>query len=196
MLFLVTGASGAGKSTVRRLVEPLFEDCLVTGEIATLGMAPEWNVRWRAQVVELLVRRALDTQREGKHYLLCGDPVPPGELFAVPSADQLGDIKVCLLDVSEEEQRRRLLARGDDPELLPRHNAFAAWMRRHVVDPRHLPEAITNDSWDEMRWDRWLGSDADHVPWPTYVIDTTLLKPPEVADRVAAWIRHHLKNAD
>jgi energy-coupling factor transporter ATP-binding protein EcfA2 len=193
VFFLITGASGAGKSTVRRMVEPLFKDRLVTGEIATLGVTPEWSVRWRAQMVELLVQRAIEARRSGKHFLLCGDPVPPGELLAVPSADQLDDIAVCLLDVSEEEQSRRLLARGDDPALLPRHNAFAAWMRRHVVDPYHLPEVITNDSWDEMRWDRWLGKHRVRVPWSAYVIDTTSLEPNEVADEVAAWIRKHLE---
>src|SRR3712207_8000444 len=56
-------------------------------------------------------QRAIQVQRAGKHYLLCGDPVPPGEVYAAPSADQLEHIAVCLLDVAAEAQRRRLLRR-------------------------------------------------------------------------------------
>lgn len=196
MFFLVTGASGAGKSTVRRLVEPEFDGHVVTAELATLGITPEWSLRWRHQVLERVVQQALQVQQEGQHFLLCGDPIPPGELYAVPSADQLDHVEVCLLDVSADEQRRRLIARGDDPELIPRHIAFAEWMRHHVVDHRHRPEVIMQDGWREMRWDRWLNDEQTHVPWRSYRIDTTTLQPADVAERVAAWIRLHDKRID
>ncbi len=94
MYFLVAGASGVGKSTVRRLIEPEFADVLETAELATLGETPEWNLAWRHRMVERMVRRALEVHREGKHFLLCGDPVPPGEVLAVPSADQLEPLAV------------------------------------------------------------------------------------------------------
>jgi len=86
MFFLVTGASGVGKSTVRKLIEPEFADVLEAAELGMLGSTPKWNIEWRQRMVERTVRRALDAQREGKHLLLCGDPVPPGEVWAAPSA--------------------------------------------------------------------------------------------------------------
>jgi hypothetical protein len=52
MLLLLTGASGAGKST------------------------------------ETVVQRALELQGVGRHVLLAGDPVAPGEVIAAPSADK------------------------------------------------------------------------------------------------------------
>ncbi len=195
MFFLVTGASGAGKSTVRRLLAPRFEGLVETAELATLGITPEWSLSWRHRTLEYVVQQALQAQRAGKHFLLCGDPVPPGELLAVPSADRLGDVEVCLLDVSEEAQRRRLTARGDDASLLPQHVAFAEWMRHHVVDPRHRPYVITQNGWEEMRWDRWMNDHPEKKPWTSHVIDTTHLPPEDVAGQVAAWMQHHLGRA-
>ncbi|NJO83509.1 MAG: hypothetical protein HC828_12280 [Blastochloris sp.] len=58
MFFLVTGASGVGKSTVRRRLAKTFRDVLISAELATLGLTPAWSLRWRHQAVELAVQRA------------------------------------------------------------------------------------------------------------------------------------------
>ena len=113
MFFLVTGASGVGKSTVRKLIEPEFADVLEVAELGMLGSTPKWKIEWRHRMVERTVRRALDAQREGKHFLLCGDPVPPGEVWAAPSADRLDRLNVCLLEAGERAQTARLLERGE-----------------------------------------------------------------------------------
>ena len=189
MFLLVTGASGVGKSTVRRLIEPDFAHVLEAAELATLGETPQWTLAWRHQMVERMVRRALEVQRDGKHFLLCGDPVPPGEVLAAPSADQLEPLAVCLLDASEESQRARLMARGDDESRIHHHVAFAEWMRHHVVDHRYRPDVILQNSWSEMRWDRWIGDEHAALPWSSHVIDTTGRSPDEVSRLVAQWIR-------
>src|ERR1051326_8875788 len=147
MFFLITGASGVGKSTVRKLIEPEFAGVLEVVELSMLGSAPQWKIAWRHRMVERAVRRALEGQRGGKHFLLCGDPVPPGEVWAAPSADRLDRLDVCLLDAIEEAQPARLLERGDDPSFIRHHVAFADWMRQHVVDPGHRPEVITGNAW-------------------------------------------------
>jgi hypothetical protein len=189
MFFLVTGASGVGKSTVRRLIEAEMTDVLETAELASLGVTPEWNIAWRHRMVERVVCRALAVQREGKHFLFCGDPVPPGEVLAAPSADRLEHLAVCLLDASAESQRGRLMARGDDASLIPRHLAFAEWMRHHVTDHRYRPDVILQDSWSSMRWERWTGDDQVALPWSSHVIDTSHQSPVEVSGLVATWIR-------
>lgn len=186
MLLLVTGASGAGKSTVRRRVQARFADVLEAAELAELNRTPQWSLAWRHQAVEKAVRRALQVQREGKHFLLCGDPIPPGEVLAAPSAPALEGMAVCLLHVSPDAQARRLRARGDDPALLPAHAAFAEWMRAHVADPTHRPDVVMTNGWEEMRWERWTS--LTHAPWDATAIDTSDLRPEKVADRVAAWI--------
>jgi hypothetical protein len=187
MFLLVTGASGAGKSTVRRIIAPALDGRVETVELATLGITPEWSLGWRHRVLEQVALRAIEADRAGRHFLLCGDPVPPGEVLATPSGDRLGTLHVCLLDVGPEAQRTRLLARGDDPALLPNHLAFAEWMRRHVADPPHRPDVIMGGGWDQMRWERWVGSDGER-PWTAAVVDTTGLAPADVAGRVLAWV--------
>lgn len=193
MFFLITGASGVGKSTIRRLLATEFAEVLDTVELATLGVTPQWDLAWRHRMVERIVLRALDAQAADRSFLFCGDPVPPGELHAAPSADRLGPIAVCLLDASADAQRERLTRRGDDPSLIPNHVAFADWMRHHVADPAHRPDVITGGGWEEMRWERWVGRDFDMRPWTSEVIDTTSLPPSEVAARASAWIRLHLE---
>ena len=194
MFFLVTGASGTGKSTVRRLLAPALGDAFDVVELADLGVTPQWSLSWRHRVVEQVVQRALLAEGDGRHFLLCGDPVPPGEVVAVPSGDRLGPIHVCLLDAAPDAQRARLLERGDASELIPHHLAFAEWMRHHVLEPRHRPEVIMSDGWDEMRWHRWLSADA--APrWTAHIVDTTTRPPADVAQRVLEWIQARLESA-
>ncbi len=187
MFFLITGASGVGKATVRGMIQSQFADLMETGELAEPGRPPEWSLRGRHEAVEQAVQRALRLQQEGKHFLLCGDVVPPGEVCAAPSADGLNGIAACLLHASPAAQRERLAHRGDDPALIPDHATFADWMRRHIVDCGHHPEVITNGGWDSMRWERWVG--AHKPPWRCHIIDTSDLTPVEVATLAAAWIR-------
>lgn len=193
MFFLITGASGVGKSTVRRLITPEFEAVLEAVELGMLGSDPEWEIEWRHRMVERAVRRALDLQRAGKHFLLCGDPVPPGEVWAAPSAEGFERLHVCLLDAGEKAQTARLLQRGDDARFIRHHVAFADWMRHHVVDHRHRPEVVTANAWPAMRWDRWVGSQAEQPPWTSQVIETSDLGPEQVAHLVAEWLRRHLR---
>ena len=192
MFFLVTGASGVGKSTVRKLLEPQFGDVLEVAELGMLGSTPQWNLEWRHRMVERTVLHALKAQRAGKHFLLCGDPVPPGEVWAAPSAERLDHLAVCLLDAGEGAQTARLLERGDDSQFIRQHVAFADWMRHHVMDHRHRPEVITQNAWPKMRWDRWVGNVAVQPPWSSYIIETSELGPREVAHLVAQWLRQQI----
>ena len=192
MFFLVTGASGVGKSTVRKLIEPEFAGVIEIAELGMLGSTPKWNIEWRHQMVERTVTRALEAQREGKHFMLCGDPVPPGEVWAAPSAQLLEGLAVCLLDAKPQAQTARLLERGDDLQFIDDHVAFADWMRHHVIDHRHRPEVITHNAWPQMRWERWVGLAAVQPPWSHYLIDTSDLGPREVADLVAQWLRQQI----
>lgn len=192
MFFLITGASGVGKSTVRKLIEPEFAGLLEIAELGMLGSTPKWDIEWRHRMVERAVLHALQAQRKGKHFVLCGDPVPPGEVWAAPSADRLDRLVVCLLDAGEKAQTARLRERGDDLKFIGHHVAFADWMRHHVVDHRHRPEVITRNAWPQMRWERWVNHVAVQPPWSSYIIETSELRSREVALLVAQWLRQHI----
>ena len=193
MLLVVTGASGAGKSTVRETVAERLG--IESTEIRTIRPdRPVRNTAARQEVGEQVVAKAVELDRDGRHLLFCGDPFPPGEVLACPSADQV-DIAVCHLHVSAEEQVRRLRERGEPGESLVHHVRFAEWMLAHVHDPRVHPEVIVDGGWLEMRWDRWLGrSDLIDV-WASHVIDTTARGPGEVAAEVTTWGHRALKDA-
>ena len=187
MLLLITGASGVGKSTVRAAVEAELSpevECVELVDVVPLP--PAMTKAWRQQSAEAVVRRAVELQTSGRHLLLAGDPVAAVEIVAAPSAPRLDAIAVCLLDASAEAQAARLEARGDDLTLLPHHQAFADWMRRQASDPLHMPQVVSDDGWDQMRWDR-VERVADD--WRMQTIDTSLLSPSEVAEAVLDWCR-------
>ena len=59
-------------------------------------------------------------------------------------------------------------------------------MRWAASDPQHMPEVITTNSWDQMRWDR-----LQHVSdtWHVTMIETSELSRMQVAEAIVAWVR-------
>lgn len=192
MLFLVTGASGVGKSTVRELVAPQLGDMFEAVELKDLGPVDEVTLAWRQEMAEVAAARAAGLNAAGRHLLLSGDPVAAGEVIAAPSAVRCGGVAVCLLDASEEAHRTRLARRGDPFELLPLHIAYAQWMREHAVDPLPGMHVLTSDGAPGMQWER-LEAAAD-LPqrWHMHVVDTSEAPPDDVAARVCEWINSAL----
>jgi ABC-type multidrug transport system fused ATPase/permease subunit len=124
MFLLVTGASGAGKSTARLAVTPVLSpdvECVELHDIIDVPARP--TLAWRQQATEVAVQRALALQDEHRHLLLSGDPVAAGEVLAAPSAVYLHGVAACLLDVSPGVQSARLNRRGDAPALMADHHA-------------------------------------------------------------------------
>jgi broad-specificity NMP kinase len=192
MLLLVTGASGAGKSTARRLIaDRLGSEVEAVELIDLVEMPPRPTIAWRQQAAEVAVRRAVEIGARERHLLLAGDPVAAGEVVAAPSAEAI-DIAACLLDVDPRAQTTRLNARGEDPALLRDNIAFAAWMRGHARDPAYMPHVLTEGGWAEMRWDRWVGRSELACSWEVHVIDTSAMTAEHVADEVLGWCRQAL----
>jgi hypothetical protein len=194
VFLLVTGASGTGKSSARAAIAADLAPEVACVELAEVVEIPAWpTLAWRQESTEAVVRLALEHQAEGRHLLLSGDPVAPGEVLAAPSADQLDGIRACLLHADPEAQEARLRRRGDPAALLPDHIAFAAWMRGHAEDPTHMPEVLTTGGWEEMRWERWIDRPADDPGWNVTTIDTSPLDRDEAAAEVLAWARASLR---
>ena len=188
MLFLVSGASGMGKSTVRELVAPNLGETFEAVELRDLGSLANVTVARRQELAEVAARRAADLAKQGRHLLLSGDPVAPGEIIAAPSATEVGGVAICLLDADAEAQTERLTKRGDPPEYLPLHLGFATWMREHAVDPNPRLDVLSARGADMMRWDRPASLAADDPRWKVHLIDTSGRSPQDVADDVREWI--------
>nr|WP_314844488.1 hypothetical protein [uncultured Microbacterium sp.] len=193
MLFSLTGASGAGKSTVlAHLAGTDWGASVRLVEFDSIGVPADADTAWRHGAIETWVQRALDAQDAGEHMLLCGQ-VPMGELLAAPSADRLDGVAVCLLDCTPEARTERLLRRGEDPGSIVHHNRFGEWFRAHTLDPQHAPEVIVVDSGPTMRWERWADARRGDPAWQAEIIDTDDATPEQTAARVEKWVRTHLE---
>lgn len=131
------------------------------------------------------VQHTVQLEREGRHLLLCGDPVAAVEVLAAPTAGQLGGFAACLLDADRHAQAARLAARGDPPGLLPHHQAFADWMRAQASDPGYMLEVMSSNGWPDMRWDRLP---ALRPVWTVETVDKTRMTPATCAAEVKSWI--------
>lgn len=192
MLLSLTGASGAGKSTVLDRLRALGSDPLRRCvEFDSIGVPDGADTAWRHGAIEWWVQEALKLQEGGIHLLLCGQ-VPMGELLASPSAGRLDGVAVCLLHCSADVRRERLLSRGEDPEAIEHHARFGEWFLHHTRDPRYAPEVIQVAGDDAMEWNRWVGRASEEMGWRATIIDTDVLSVDESAVQVARWVREAL----
>ena len=131
-LFVVTGASGTGKTTIveplrRRLPDYEVLETDVILQVAALG----WDT-WRNTWLQLAYAIALN----GRATVLCGSLVPE-HLENLPARRLVGPIHFCNLDcpdaVLAERLRGRPAWRTSSAEAkIVEHQRFAAWLRAHI----------------------------------------------------------------
>jgi RNase adaptor protein for sRNA GlmZ degradation len=133
-LFVVTGASGAGKTTVTGPLRRLLPDCDVFEADLTLQVAALGWEAWRDTWLQLAHGVALN----GRVTVLCGSLLPD-QLESLPARKLLGPIHFCNLDCSAEVLAERLRARPswrhgstETDALVREHQRFAAWLRTHI----------------------------------------------------------------
>jgi len=161
-LFVVTGASGSGKTTIfPELLTRMAGWCAVFDVdwlIDPLGRASrDGQVDWTA-FRDTWLHVAHGVAQNGVPTLLLA-PFIPEHLDVLPGRAWVGDIHYLVLDCPDDERRRRIEAR-------PR------WRARDIDE--------------QTGFGRWL---RDHLE---PVIDTTTQSPSEVADTVATWVRDRL----
>jgi RNase adaptor protein for sRNA GlmZ degradation len=131
-LFVVTGASGAGKTTVTEPLRRLLPDCDVFEADITLRVAALGLDTWRNTWLRLVHEVALN----GRVTVLCGS-LMPDQLESLPARKLLGPIHFCNLDCLDEVLAERLTARpswrhSSIETAIPEHQRFAAWLRTHI----------------------------------------------------------------
>jgi hypothetical protein len=189
MLFKLTGSSCSGKTTLAYAAADRLAQIAVH-DFDELGVPEGADLHWRHRMTEMWVRRALEYQERGIDLLLTGQS-PLGEVLAVPSAPLLDGIAVCLVDVTDEVRRVRLAERDPGRWDAPAVDAFvgwAAWHRKHALDPRYRPDVVIGNSWPEMVWHRWTGWHAGDPRWSTQLLDTTDQPITKSVGQIEQWI--------
>ena len=143
-LFVVTGASGAGKTTVTGPLCRLLPECAVfegdlVNQIAALG----WDM-WR----DTWLRVAHGVAQGGRPTVLCTSLLP-SQLESLPARKLLGPIHFANLDCPDDVLAARLRARPawrrtSTDEVIANHQRFAAWLREHI-DPTWDTSTLTSD---------------------------------------------------
>lgn len=146
-MFVVTGASGVGKTTVTPLLRRLLPECVVfegdaVSQVAALG----WDV-----CRDTWLRIAREIALSGRSMVLCTSLMPDA-FDALPARKALGPIHFSNLDCPGDVLAARLRARpawrfwqhGSIEEAIETHQRFAAWLREHI-DPTWDTATMTPD---------------------------------------------------
>jgi hypothetical protein len=183
MLFLMTGASGSGKTTCLERLGSLVSGVALY-DYDTIGVPENATPAWRVETDQIWLGRALENQAHGQDTLLAGQ-TPLGELLACPRAIELDGIAACLIDCSDDARRRRLESRTTS--FGQAHHNWAAWMRGHAADPQWEPHVI-RDADPTLNWDRWEHWTAGDPRWSVWTINTTDLPLDQAPHLVAQWM--------
>ncbi len=169
-LFIVSGASGVGKSTACQLLAGRFDDVvLMDSDVLWRREFDKPEVKYR-EYFELWLRVCKNIAQSGRPVALFGAGI------GVPE-----NIEPCL-------ERRYFssvyyLALTCDPEVQrARYYSRPSW--RRSKGPEFLEEHI--------RFNRWFRDNASQVTPPIDLLDTTLSSPEKVSQGVAQWIRGKL----
>jgi predicted kinase len=172
-LFVVTGASGAGKTATCERLLHTFPDVVVLESdvlLAALNSFAEDDIQ---QYWNLWMRLILHLHQAGKPVLLCGI-VLPRHLESAPDRDGIEAVHYLVLTCDEAELERRLRDRpawrGCDDAFIAEHVRFNRWWRGR-------------EGWDSQE-DRGAIS-MDHL-------DTTMDTPQVTTDMVRTWVHERL----
>jgi len=181
-LYFVGGASGSGKTSIRKELQKLVGTTAAVYDRDDIGVPEGADKKWRQESTEKWLHKLFS---EGQDAYLLGQIVL-GEILACPSAHKLGLVNFCLLDVSDFERVRRLKQRdthGTNQDMLN----WAAWLRMHHQDPQWEQRVLKEDCWNGLDCSSW-----DHLKnWDSKAnikfLDTTNLSIAEVAAKVSLF---------
>ena len=185
MLYLISGAVAAGKSSVARAVANRLPRLVQLEE----DRRPVTTTEERIAAIELWIQDALDVEAGGEDAVL-GTQSPLGEVLASPSAIRLEGIAPCLLDAHDFVRMDRWIARGVSTEwpVAMDHFCWASFHRLHARDPRFEQRVLVDRPNVASIWSRWTGWTADDPRWNVVVFDSSGSDLEATIDAVATWI--------
>jgi hypothetical protein len=149
-LFVVTGASGTGKTTITEPLRPLLPGCLVFETDVILHVAALGWDTWRNTWLQLAHAGALG----GQATVLTGS-LTPDQLERLPGRRLIGPIHFALLDCPDDVLATRLRARpawrGTSSEAkITENQRFAAWLRASITPCFDTSTASAADVADQI----------------------------------------------
>lgn len=170
-LFVVTGASGSGKSTVCLRLARSMPECVVLESDILWCPAFDAPEDGYAAYRDLWLRLAKNVGQAGRPVVLCGTVVPE-QFEDRPERRYLSTIHYLALVCDGDALRTRLLSR---PRW--RESATEEYVRRHVA------------------FDRWLRDHAAHTDPPMALLDTSDLDVGATVEAVRRWVLERLASA-
>ena len=187
-LLFIAGASGSGKTAIIPALKKILGTNMSVYDFDDIGVPDDADKKWRQESTEKWLQQLT---QEDKDACLLGQIVL-GEILACPSAEKIGKINFCLLDVSDFERIQRLKKRnayGADQNMLN----WASWLRMHHQDPQWMQQVLKDDCWNKLNFDTW----DQLINWDKKasikILDTSLLEINQVAESVADWIHKNKK---
>jgi 2-phosphoglycerate kinase len=164
-LFIVTGASGVGKSTVCLELAAKMKDVVVL-ESDILWRAefdhPETNYR---EYREIWLRVCKNISQAGRPVVLCGVALPK-------------QFEQCI--------ERRYFSKLHYLALICNDQLFASRLRTRPTRRGPLPDEHIKG---QVRFNRWLANNAQNTEPPMTLLDTSEISVDETVERVERWIR-------
>src|ERR1044071_7894535 len=139
MLYLVTGASGSGKTACLDILRQRNPQ-VAWYDFDDVGVPANADKVWRHRTTEYWLQRAIQNQAQELDTCINGNIIL-GEVLACPSAPEINGLAVCLLDCSDSVRKGRSRARashGLTHEML----CWAEWQWMHAVDPQWYQNTI------------------------------------------------------
>jgi hypothetical protein len=167
-LFVITGASATGKTTLCLALQPSLPECVVL----------ECDILWRSEFADpendyetfrdVWLRLAKNIGQAGRPVVLCGSAVP-AQYESRPERRYFAGIHYLALVCDDEELVRRLEARP-------------GW--RGSSDKGTVERMLG--------FNRWLKDSAGTTQPPMRLLDTTQIGVDASVDRTVDWVRTHL----
>lgn len=192
MLYLISGATAAGKSSVSRAVAARLPDLVPFEEDRRQATTTEE----RRTNLELWIEDALDLEAAGKDVVF-GTQSPLGELLASPGATRLEGIAPCLLDAHDYVRMDRWMARGVHAEwpMTMDHFCWAAFHRLHARDPQYEQRVLVDQPSVGSVWSRWTSWTAEDPRWDVFVFDSSGTDFAGTVVAIADWIESVRRSA-
>jgi RNase adaptor protein for sRNA GlmZ degradation len=168
----ITGSSGVGKSTVVKGLREKGPEGFEIFDFDELGVPLDADTNWRIETTGKWLDKVRGIAVEGKILVVVG-LTQPDEVEK--AAKEKGvEVSYCMLEADEEELERRLKAwRFSTPERI-------ASLKKY--------EGVTVDEYFEKNRNHINLIKKEAEKGNAYFIDTTHLKPDEVARKVLEWL--------